>query len=85
MRIIRTGDFDRAFAELPQEIQELYRIQEERFYNDWNDPRLHLKKVRELKGVYSFRITRRYRVFFYLQDTNTAVFFNVEHRKDAYR
>jgi len=85
MEIIKTGDFVRAFVKLPREIQKLYRTQEARFQKDWRDPRLHVKKVKDLPLALSFRITRRYRVFFYFKDAETAVFFDVDHRKDIYR
>ncbi|MBT9168442.1 MAG: hypothetical protein DDT19_01787 [Syntrophomonadaceae bacterium] len=85
MEIIKTDDFNRAFKKLPKEIQHLYDIQEERFKIDSRDPRLHIKKVRTLPFALSFRITRRYRVFFYFQNAETAVFFEIDHRKDIYK
>lgn len=85
MEIIRTDDFEKALQKLPSEILRLYKIQENRFQNNCRDSRLHVKKVRILTHAFSFRITRRYRVFFYFQNTDTAVFFDVDHRKDSYR
>ncbi|MBU4298584.1 hypothetical protein KJ636_00890 [Patescibacteria group bacterium] len=85
MRIIKTDDFNRAFKKLPKEIQHLYNIQEERFKRDLRDPRLHVKKVKTLSFALSFRITRRYRVFFYFQNIETAIFFEIDHRKDIYK
>lgn len=85
MEIIKTDDFSRAFWKLPKEIQDLYNIQEKRFKIDPGDPRLHIKKVRTLPFALSFRITRRYRVFFYFQNAETAVFFEIDHRKDIYK
>ena len=85
MEIIKTDDFLKAFQKLPSEIQRLAPIQENRFRDNWRDPRLHIKKIRTLPFAFSFRITRRYRVFFYFQNTETAVFFDIDHRKDAYR
>ena len=85
MEIIKTKDFNKAFEKLPKEIQELYAEQEKRFEKDWREQRLHIKKVRSLKFALSFRITRRYRVFFYFQNTDKAIFFDVDHRKDAYK
>ena len=63
----------------------LYSVQENRFQENWRDPRLHIKKVQTLSHALSFRITRRYRVFFYFQNIETAIFFDVDHRKDIYR
>ncbi len=85
MRIIHADSFTRELAVLPKEIRRLFTVQEERLRENWRDPRLHIKKVRSLKYASSFRITRRYRVFFYFQDEETVVFFDVDHRKDAYR
>ena len=85
MEIIKADDFNRVLKKLPKEIQHLYNIQEERFKKDSRDPRLHIKKVRTLPFTLSFRITRRYRVFFYFQNTETAIFFETDHRKDIYK
>ncbi|MBI2356062.1 MAG: hypothetical protein HYV13_02565 [Candidatus Doudnabacteria bacterium] len=85
MQIIQTSDFKKNLAKLPEEIQKLYQIQADRFLAHSYDPRLHVKKVRDLKLAFSFRITRRYRVFFYFQNPDTAIFFMIDHRKDAYR
>jgi mRNA-degrading endonuclease RelE of RelBE toxin-antitoxin system len=85
MKIIETDDLQRILTKLPQEIQQLYLIQKDRFAISWRDSRLHVKKVQSLSYALSFRITRRYRVFFYFQDAETAIFFDVDHRKDIYR
>lgn len=85
MKIIKTDDFNRIFKKLPKEIQRLYSTQENRFKKNWRDPRLHIKKIRILPFALSFRITRRYRVFFYFQNADTAIFFEIDHRKDIYK
>lgn len=85
MEIIQTDDFRRAFKRLQKYIQRLYERQEKRFRSNWRDPRLHVKKIKELPYALSFRITRHYRVFFYFQNPETAIFFDVDHRKDVYR
>ena len=85
MNSIRTEDFDRELLKLPRSIQRLYAVQEDRFITNPRDPRLHTKKLQGLRDVISFRITRRYRVLFYFQDSETAIFFDVDHRKDVYR
>ena len=85
MEIIKTDDFLRELEKLPNEIKQFCAIQEKRFQENWRDPRLHIKKVRSLPHAFSFRITRRYRVFFYFQAGEKAIFFEVDHRKDAYR
>ena len=85
MEIIKTKDFYRAFKKLPKEIQRLFNVQEKRFKENWRDSRLHIKKIYILPYALSFRITRRYRVFFYFQNTETAIFFEIDHRKDIYK
>lgn len=85
MKITRTKSFLKSFQQLPPKIQQLYQIQENRFQTNWQDPRLHLKRVKSLPNIFSLRITRRYRAFFYFQDPFTAIFFDIDHRKDAYR
>lgn len=85
MQIIHTEDFDQNLDNLPKQMHRLLKIQEERFKINWRDPRLHIKKVRSLKNAFSLRITRRYRAFFYFQNTDTAIFFDIDHRKDIYR
>jgi mRNA-degrading endonuclease RelE of RelBE toxin-antitoxin system len=85
MEIIKTNDFSKSYSRLPQDIKHLYSAQKKRFVMNWRDPRLHIKKIKTLTYAFSFRITRRYRVFFYFQTPQTAIFFDVDHRKDIYR
>ena len=83
MIIRKTVDFNRELKCLPQEIQRLYFKQEVIFGKNWLDRRLHVKRLKELSGVYSSRITRRYRALFYFRD-GEAVLFAIGHRKDIY-
>ncbi len=49
-------------------------------------PKLHSKPlVGKLKGFYSFRITRNWRVIFSFLDRETIFLIDVAHRKDIYR
>ncbi len=84
MVIRETEDFKKNLEDLPSEIRRLFQKQKVIFKENWFGPRLHTKRVKELPGVYSFRVTRRYRVFFYFRD-NEAVFFKIGHRKDIYK
>lgn len=77
--IVRSARFRKKFGN-----STIFKIQKKRFQENWRDPRLHVKKVRELEDAFSFRVTRRYRVLFYFQNQDTAVFFDVDHRKDVY-
>lgn len=83
MIIRKTENFLSHFSGLPNEIREIYKKQEAIFLSNWLDPRLHSKRIKELKGVFSFRITRRYRVLFYFRNKE-AIFFSIGHRKDVY-
>ncbi len=85
MEIIYTKDFKKSLEKFPIEISRLLKIQEERFKQNRRDHRLHIKKIRSLNYAFSLRITRRYRTFFYFYNNETAVFFDIDHRKDVYR
>ncbi len=85
MNIIYTDDFQKNLGKLPKQIIRLFKIQEKRFQLNWHDPRLHVKKIRSLEYAFSLRITRRYRIFFYFQNKNTAIFFDIDHCKDIYK
>jgi mRNA-degrading endonuclease RelE of RelBE toxin-antitoxin system len=84
MRIIGTDDFKREFKKLPADAAKLYKKQEKVFEKNWLDPRLHLKRIKEFLGVYSFRVMRRYQELLYF-GKNEAIFFSVGHRKDIYK
>jgi len=80
MKIEKTKEFIKEYEKLPVRIQSLYKKQEKIFISDWLDSRLHIKRIKEMKGVYSFRITRKYRVLFYFSK-EIAIFFAIGHKK----
>jgi mRNA-degrading endonuclease RelE of RelBE toxin-antitoxin system len=84
MSIIETEDFKKDLKDFPSDIRRLFQKQKAIFKQNWLDPRLHTKRIKELPGVYSFRITRRYRVLFYFRN-GEAIFFKIGHRKEIYR
>jgi len=84
MIIQESNDFLKGLKELPPEIKRLFEKQKSLFNKNWLDSRLHTKRIKEMPGVYSFRITRRYRVLFYFRDIDKVIFFSVGHRKDIY-
>ena len=50
------------------------------------DSRLHTKQLSTpLQGVFSFRISRDYRVLFHFQDASTVIVLRAKHRKEVYR
>jgi len=83
MLICKTKDFIGHFEKLPLGIKKIFCKQEKIFIENWLDQKLHTKRIKEWSGVYSFRITRRYRTLFYFKD-GKAVFFIIGHRKDIY-
>jgi mRNA-degrading endonuclease RelE of RelBE toxin-antitoxin system len=83
MVIYKTNDFTDELEKLPVGIKRLFQKQESIFKENWLDQRLHTKRIKELFGVYSFRITRRYRTLFYFEN-DKAIFFIIGHRKDVY-
>ncbi len=84
MVIHRTKEFCDEFERLPRDIQRLFQKQENIFKDNWLDPRLRVKRLKELPGVYAFRVTRRCRVLFYFAG-DAAVFFSLGHRREVYR
>ena len=85
MRVVTTADFDRSLQELPASVRRLCAVQMTRLAADRRDPRLHLKKLHGLDGVYSFRVTRSYRALFYMSAADDLVLFEIDDRKDVYR
>ena len=84
MRIFHADTFSSELKLLPLAVRKLYKRQENLFILNWKDPRLHTKKLRREDSVFSFRITRRYRVLFILLNNETAFFTAIGHRKDIY-
>ena len=83
MNIIETEDFKKDFKDLPISVKKFFQKQKAIFKQNWLDSRLHTKIIKELPGVYSFRVTRRYRIIFYFRNDD-AIFFKIGHRKDIY-
>jgi len=82
MKIVYAREFAKKFKKLPVSVQRLYRKQEDIFKENWRDPRLKVKKLKDHPLPFSFRITRSYRVLFVFVDADTA-FATIGHRKDA--
>lgn len=85
MRVVKTLEFERSLRKLPREIGRVCGRQEERLCADVRDPRLHLKKLHGLDGVYSFRVTRSYRALFFFDSAGDIILFEIDDRKDVYR
>lgn len=85
MNIVYSDEFVNQFHKLPLDIQGKFREQENFFRLSWRDPRLHSKKLKGERTVFSFRITRVYRVLFIFVNPNEALFATIGHRKNVYR
>ena len=73
------------FDRLPQSIQKRYYQAENLLVANMHDPRLHSKRLKLKTVVFSARITRDYRMLFYVEPENTIVLFAIGHRKDVYK
>lgn len=85
MRIILEQSFLKSAEKLPANIKKklsgLLPLLEANPYH----PLLHSKKLtRDLTGLFSFRITREWRVIFYFKDPQTIHVLEAKHRKDVY-
>ena len=86
MKVVYNNDFVKSAKLIPKPIQiklstviEILKINP--FY-----PKLHTKPlVGELKGFYSLRITRDWRVIFNFINSETIFLVVVAHRKDIYK
>ena len=78
--------FIREFKELPQPIRLKAAHLEVLFREFPFHPQLKTKKLQgKLQHLYSFRITRDYRIIFQFTAAEEAEFLMIKHRKDVYR
>ncbi len=84
MKIVYAKEFAKEFKKLPVGVQRLYHKQEGIFKENWRDPRLKVKKLKDHPLPFSFRITRSYRVLFLFVDSDTALFATIGDRKNVY-
>jgi mRNA-degrading endonuclease RelE of RelBE toxin-antitoxin system len=85
MKIIHTDDFKKHLEKLPSATVRSFFSQQTRFENNPRHPSLHTKKLKDLDGVYSFRIGKNHRALFFFTAEGNVTFFAVGHRKDIYR
>jgi mRNA-degrading endonuclease RelE of RelBE toxin-antitoxin system len=55
MKIVYSKEFAKEFKKLPASIQRLYHKQEDIFKENWRDPRLKVKKLKDHPLPFSFR------------------------------
>jgi len=81
-----TREFLKDSKKLPNSIKLRLAEQLERLSKNPFDPKLHTKLLRgKLAGLYSFRITREWRVIFHFEDLENIKLLGVGHRKEIYR
>ena len=85
LKVISTEAFLLNYRRLPKSIQMICDVQLDRLEENPVDPRLQRKKLKGQKGLYSIRVTRRYRALFFINQAQTIVVFAIDHRKDVYR
>ncbi len=86
MTLIYSKDFIKAVKLLPKHIQKKLSILLEILREDSFNQKLHTKPLTGLlKGYYSFRITRDWRVIFNFLNPKTIFLIDVAHRRDIYK
>lgn len=86
MEIVYSGDFVKSAKLVPKFVQKklanlLETLKENPFHQ-----KFHTKPLTgKLKGYYSFRITRDWRVIFNFLNSKTIFLIEVAHRKDIYK
>lgn len=86
MRIVYSEDFLKSAKTAPKPIQKKLASLLEIFQINPFHSKLHTKPlVGKLKGFYSFRITRDWRVIFIFLNPQTISLIAIAHRKDIYR
>lgn len=85
MKIIRTDDFEANLNKLPRSIQRTAVRQIQYFLDNPRHPSLQTKKLKDLEGIYSFRVGRSHRALFFFDHEGNSVLFAIGRRKDIYR
>jgi addiction module RelE/StbE family toxin len=77
-KIHYTTDFAKAYKKLPARIQKTVDRKDQLFRENPFNPSLRTHKLHgPLKGLWSFYVTRSYRVLFEFLDGQTAIFYDV--------
>ena len=85
-RLLADKQFDKSAGLLPLSARKKLADLLDVIRLDPFDSRAHTKPLEgQLKGIYSFRISRDWRVLFVFDDIETIRLIVVKHRKDIYR
>lgn len=87
MKILYSRGFIKSSKSLPKSAKTKLSSLLEILKRDLFNPKFHLKPLAgRLKGYYSIRITREWRVIFIFLDKNETIYLvNAGHRKDIYK
>ncbi len=86
MKIVYSKDFIKSAKSLPGTIQRKLADLLEILKDNHFDGKLHTKPLAgELRGYYSFRITRDWRVVFVIKNPDIIFLIEVAHRKNIYK
>lgn len=83
MTIFYTEIFSKTLGRLPAGIKRIFIKQQALFVKNWRDARLHTKKLSGM-DLFSFRVTRNYRVLFKFSERDSVFFVSIGHRKNIY-
>ena len=86
MKVVYSRDFIKSVKLTPKPIKRKLIILLEILKENPFHQKLHTKPlVGELRGFYSFRITRDWRVIFNFLDSQTIFLIDIAHRRDIYK
>jgi addiction module RelE/StbE family toxin len=86
MRVVYSREFVKQVTVLPKKTQKMLDILLRILSKNPFYPTLHTKNLKgELSRMFSFRITRDWRVIFIFEDNNTIRLVKIGNRKDIYR
>jgi len=73
-----TSEFEKRYRKLPEKIQDKAEKQEQLFIQNCFHPSLHTEKLEPRnKQMWSFRIDKKYRIFFRFLERDKVVFLTV--------
>ena len=86
MKIVYSKEFIKSAKLIPKQIKKKLAASLKILSENPFNPKLHTKPlVGELRGFYSFRITRDWRVIFDFLNPKEIFLIDVAHRKDIYK
>jgi len=76
--IFLTDEFKNRYKELPVFIQKKAEKQEKLFRHNYFHPSLHTEKLEpKRKQIWSFRVDKKYRIFFKFEEKDKVIFLTV--------